>query len=204
MRKLGIIAVVFLLLGATVPGASAGDLLNYIWDTSTYQHPYPTDVQPGDLVYGHSPDLFNAIIPGYWIHVAIVAWYNESINDWMVIEAKIGKGIIISPLSEFLSRYDVVALQRVRVDDATKQRAIQFAYQQLGKPYNYNYIGKPKVYDDEYYCSQLIWAAYLVASNFQVNLDANDGAWSWTYFYSVAPQEVYDDPMTYTIYKHEA
>ncbi|NJE11238.1 YiiX/YebB-like N1pC/P60 family cysteine hydrolase [Thermococcus sp. MAR1] len=204
MRKLGIIAVVFILLGATVPGASAGDLLNYIWDTRTYQHPYPTDVQPGDLVYGHSPDLFNAIIPGYWIHVAIVAWYNESINDWMVIEAKIGKGIIISPLSEFLSRYDVVALQRVMVDDATKQRAIQFAYQQLGKPYNYNYLGKPKVYDDEYYCSQLVWAAYLVASNFQVNLDENDGAWSWKYFYSVAPQEVYDDPMTYTIYKHEA
>ncbi|AFL94942.1 hypothetical protein CL1_0737 [Thermococcus cleftensis] len=204
MRKLGIIAVVFLLLGATVPGASAGDLLNYIWDTRTYQHPYPTDVQPGDLVYGHSPDLFNAIIPGYWIHVAIVAWYNESINDWMVIEAKIGKGVIISPLSEFLSRYDVVALQRVMVDDATKQRAIQFAYQQLGKPYNYDYISKPDVYDDKYYCSQLVWAAYLVASGFTVNLDENDGAWSWTYFYSVAPQEVYDDPMTYTIYKHEA
>lgn len=96
MRKVEIIALVLLLLGATIPSVSAGDLLNYIWDTRTYQHPYPTDVRPGDLVYGHSPDLFNAIIPGYWIHVAIVAWYNDTIDDWMVIEAKIGKGVIIS------------------------------------------------------------------------------------------------------------
>jgi len=204
MRKAGITVLVLLLLGATVPSASAGDLLNYIWDTRTYQHPYPTDVRPGDLVYGHSPDLFNAIIPGYWIHVAMVAWYNDTIDDWMVIEAKIGKGVIISPLSEFLSRYDVVALQRVKTTDDVRQRAIEFAYQQLGKPYNYNYIGKPKVYDDKYYCSQLVWAAYLVASNYQINLDKNDGAFDWTYFYSVAPQEVYDDPMTYTIYYHKA
>ncbi len=204
MKRLGAIFVALLFLGATVPEVSAGDLLNYFWDTRTYQHPYPTDVRPGDLVYGHSPDLFNAIIPGYWIHVAIVAWYNESIDDWMVIEAKIGKGIIITPLSEFLSRYDVVALQRVKVSDEIRLRAVQFAYQQLGKPYNYDYFSKPKVYDDRYYCSQLVWAAYLVASNFQVNLDENDGGWSWKYFYAVAPQEVYDDPMTYTIYYHKA
>lgn len=89
MRKVGIAALVLLLLGATLPSASAGDLLNYIWDTRTYQHPpYPTDIRPGDLVYGHSPDLFNAIIPGFWVHVAIVAWYNDTIDDWMVIEPK--------------------------------------------------------------------------------------------------------------------
>ncbi|AMQ18493.1 YiiX/YebB-like N1pC/P60 family cysteine hydrolase [Thermococcus peptonophilus] len=204
MRKVEIIALVLLLLGATIPSVSAGDLLNYIWDTRTYQHPYPTDVRPGDLVYGHSPDLFNAIIPGYWIHVAIVAWYNDTIDDWMVIEAKIGKGVIISPLREFLSRYDVVALQRVKTTDEVRQKAVEFAYQQLGKPYNYNYLGKPKVYSDKYYCSQLVWAAYLVASNYQINLDKNDGAFDWKYFYSVAPQEVYDDPMTYTIYYDEA
>ncbi|BAD86116.1 hypothetical membrane protein, conserved [Thermococcus kodakarensis KOD1] len=204
MRKVGIAALVLLLLGATLPSASAGDLINYIWDTRTYQHPYPTDIRPGDLVYGHSPDLFNAIIPGFWVHVAIVAWYNDTIDDWMVIEAKIGKGIIISPLREFLSRYDIVALQRVKTTDDVRQKAVEFAYQQLGKPYNYNYIGKPEVYDDKYYCSQLVWAAYLVASNYQINLDENDGGWSWKYFYSVAPQEVYDDPMTYTLYYDEA
>ncbi len=204
MKKLGAIVLVFLFVAATAAPASAGDLLNYIWDTRTYQHPYPANVQAGDLVYGHSPDLFNAIIPGYWIHVAIIAWYNESINDWMVIEAKIGKGVILTPLREFLSRYDVVAIQRVKTDDATRQRAVQFAYAQLGKPYNYDYLGKPKVYSDKYYCSQLVWASYLVASNYRINLDENDGGWSWKYFYSVAPQEVYDDPMTYTIYYNSA
>ena len=200
MRKLGIIALVLLILGATVPGASAGNLLNYIWDTNTYHHPYPTDVRPGDLVYGHSPDLFGKIIPGYWVHVAIIAWYNNTIDDWMVIEAKIGKGVILTPLKEFLSRYDVVALQRVNTTDDIREKAVQFAYQQLGKPYNYNYLAKPKVYDDKYYCSQLVWAAYLVASNYTINLDENDGGFDWPYLYSVAPQEIYDDPMTYTIY----
>jgi hypothetical protein len=36
MRKAGITLLVLLLLGATVPSSSAGDLLNYIWDTRTY------------------------------------------------------------------------------------------------------------------------------------------------------------------------
>jgi uncharacterized protein YycO len=133
-----------------------------------------------------------------------VAWYNDTIDDWMVIEAKIGKGIIVSPLREFLSRYDVVALQRVETTDDVRQGAVDFARAQLGKPYNYDYFSKPKVYSEKYYCSQLVWAAYLVASNYRINLDENDGAFSWKYFYSVAPQEVYDDPMTHTIYYHSA
>ncbi|NJE54692.1 YiiX/YebB-like N1pC/P60 family cysteine hydrolase [Thermococcus sp. 21S9] len=204
MKKTGIMALVLLVLVASLPAVSAGDLLNYIWNTKTYEHPYPTDVKPGDLVYGHNDDLFNALIPGYWVHVAIIAWYNQSIGDWMVIEAKIGKGVILTPLKVFLSRYKDVAIQRVKVDDSVRERAVAFAYQQLGKPYNYDYFTKPKVYSDKYYCSQLVWASYLVASNFTVNLDENDGAWSWKYGYAVAPQEVYDDPMTYTIYYHEA
>ena len=204
MRKVGILILAILVLFVSLPAASAGDLINYLWDTRTYQHNYPADVQPGDLVYGHSPDLFGALIPGYWVHVAIVAWYNETINDWMVIEAKIGKGVIITPLREFLSRYDVVALQRVNTTPEIKQKAIQFAYQQLGKPYNYDYFTKPLVYDYKYYCSQLVWASYMAASNFTVNLDENDGGWSWKYFFAVAPQEVYDDPLTYTIYYDEA
>ncbi|MEO2152054.1 MAG: YiiX/YebB-like N1pC/P60 family cysteine hydrolase [Thermococcus sp.] len=127
MKRAGIMALAVLVLFASLPAASAGDLVNYIWDTRTYEHPYPTDVKPGDLVYGHNPDLFNALIPGYWVHVAIVAWYNESINDWMVIEAKIGKGIIITPLRVFLSRYQTVALQRVKVDDSIREKAVAFA-----------------------------------------------------------------------------
>jgi len=166
-------------------------------ESGTYSHPYPTNVEQGDLVFGYSPSL--AILPGHWTHVGIIAWYDDSVGDWIVIEAKPNGGVSLTTLSEFLSRYPEVAIERVNTDATTKYYAVYFAYEQLGKPYNYDYLAKPSVYDDKYYCSELVWAAYMWASNGQVNLDADPG-WSWKYGYAVAPQEVYDSGWTYVIY----
>lgn len=103
----------------------------------------------------------------------------------MVIEVKIGKGIIISLLREFFSRYDIVVFQCVKIIDDVRQKVVEFVYQQFGKFYNYNYIGKLEVYDDKYYCFQFVWVVYFVVSNYQINFDENDGGWSWKYFYLV-------------------
>ena len=135
------------------------------------------------------------IIPGYWTHTGLIAYYDSSLGDWIVVEAS-KDGVVLTPLTEFLSRYDAVAVLRVDTDDATRLAAVEFALQQLGKPYDYLWFTK-QVYGDSYYCSELVWASYKAAGG--PDVDENPG-WSWTYAYGVAPQEVYDDDDTYVVY----
>lgn len=104
-------------------------------------------------------------------------------------------------LSDFLKRYDTVAVLRVNTNDVVRQNAVYFAYQQLGKPYDWGGWWTKEVYGDSYYCSELVWAAYKAAGG--PDIDANPG-WSWKYLDGVAPQEIYDDGDTYVIYYDSA
>ncbi|NJD99000.1 hypothetical protein E3E26_04260 [Thermococcus sp. LS1] len=165
-------------------------------EEDSYYHPYPTGLIAGDIVIGHNPTT-DLVIPGYWTHTGMIAYYDTSIGEWIVIEATFD-GVILTPLSEFLSRYDTVAVLRVNTNDYVRLNAVYFAYYQLGKPYDYAWYTK-QVYGDSYYCSELVWASYIAAGG--PDIDANPG-WSWTYAYGVAPQEVYDDSDTYVIYYH--
>ena len=194
MRKDGVmIGILLLLVGLSPVSASSSSSR-----TGDYHHPYPTGLIPGDVVIGHNP-VSGLIIPGYWTHTGIIAYYDSSLGEWMVIEATFD-GVVLTPLSEFLKRYDRVAVLRVATTDSVRLNAVAFAYQQLGKSYDYAWYTK-QVYDDKYYCSELVWAAYIAAGG--PDIDANPG-WSWTYAYGVAPQEVYDDGDTYVIYYHSA
>lgn len=65
-----------------------------------------------------------------------------------------------STLSDFLSRYDDVAVLRVKTTDSIRSAAVNFALNQLGDSYDYEWWDK-EVYDDAYYCSELVWAAYI-------------------------------------------
>ncbi len=164
-----------------------------------YWHPYPTDVRPGDIVFCHGK-LTDWIIPGYWTHTGLVAYYDYSIGDWIVVEANPDGGVQLTPLTEFLSRYDAVAIMRVYTSDAIRQAAVEFAMAQLGKPYDFWWPTK-QIYGSAYYCSELVWAAYKAVGG--PDVDENPG-WSWRYLYGVAPQEVYDDGDTYLVYYHYA
>ena len=162
--------------------------------SNNYQHPYPTNVIPGDIAIGHTTDsTIDAIIPGYWTHTGIIGWWDSSINDWIVIEEY--NPVKLTPLREFMKRYDTVGILRVNTNNNVRENAVWFAYQQLGKPYNYEWYTK-HVYGDKYYCSELVWAAYKANG---VDIDANPG-WSWTYLDGVAPQEIWDDGDTYAVY----
>jgi uncharacterized protein YycO len=114
------------------------------------------------------------------------------------VESKGGTGVTLTPLSEFLSRYDTVAVLRVATSDYIRTQAVYLALAQLGKGYDYWWPSK-QVYGDSYYCSELVWASYKAVGG--PDIDANPG-WSWTYAYGVAPQEIYDDSDTYVIYYH--
>ncbi len=164
--------------------------------SANYSHPYPTGLIPGDIAIGHS-DNTDKIIPGYWTHTGIVGWWDSSRQDWIVIEEY--NPVILTPLKDFMKRYDTVAILRVNTNNDVRNAAVLFAYQQLGKPYDYKWYTK-HVYGDKYYCSELVWAAYKANG---VDIDANPG-WSWKYANGVAPQEIYDDSDTYTIYYDRA
>jgi len=150
-------------------------------------------------VFGHDSSGLASLIPGYWDHVGMIVGWSDYYNDWLVVEAEPSTGVHVTTFSTFLTRYETVAIERVAVSDAIKEAAVQFALAQVGKSYNWDFFSKPKVYDDKYYCSQLVWAAYMAASNGQVNLDPNP-SWSWEYGYAVAPTEVYDSNWTYVVY----
>lgn len=182
----GLLLVASLLAPAALALTGGGD---------GYSHPYPEGVEPGDIVFGHGK-LTDWIIPGYWTHTGIVAYYDASIGDWIVVEAMPGGGVQLTPLSEFLSRYDTVALAHVDADPATRLAAVEWALGRLGLSYDYTWFVK-QVYGDSYYCSELVWAAYKAVGG--PDLDANPG-FSWTYLWGVAPQEVYDDPDTIVYY----
>ncbi len=193
-RSTRIIAVSFTLLLLAAPLLAGATTLAFSSGT-TYSHPYPQDVKPGDIVIGHTPGLVDWVIPGYWTHTGMIAFYNSSIGDWMVVEATLD-GVKLTPLREFLARYDTVAVLRVATTDSVRLAAVNFALEQLGKPYDFFWIYK-EVYGSSYYCSELVWASYKAVGG--PDIDANPG-WSWTYAYGVAPQEIYDDGDTYVIY----
>ena len=185
-KVLAILAMFVILLVPIAAPVSASSLKG----GGNYYHPEPSNVWVGDIVFGHSSSS-DWLIPGYWTHVGIIVGWSSTYNDWIVVEARTDDGVSWTTLRTFLSRYDTVAMGYVpSVSDSIRYAAAQFAINQMGKPYNWDYLSKPNVYDDKYYCSQLVWAAYLAAGG--PNLDANPG-WSWTYGYAVAPQEIYDD-----------
>ena len=195
MRKLVAILAMLLVfsVGMQPVGASGSG-------SNSYYHPYPVGLKPGDIVIGHNPisDLF---IPGYWTHTGMIAYYDYSANDWVVVEAWDNPSEVrLVYLSDFLQRYDTVAVLRVSTSDAIRQAAVNFALQQLGKPYDWAWYTK-HVYGDKYYCSELVWAAYKAVGG--PDIDANPG-FTWKYLYGVAPQEVYDDGDTYVIYYDSA
>jgi uncharacterized protein YycO len=185
--------VLLVLLTVSSPVSAYG-----LAEKGPYDHPEPGNLLPGDIALGHA-EYIGVMIPGYWDHAGMIVGYNATLGDWMVIEGwGLPSGVRIVSLSDFMSRYPDVVILRVNTSQEIRDKAVEFALQQLGKPYDYKWW-KKEIYGDSYYCSELVWASYMVASNGEVDLDANPG-WTLTYLDGVAPQEIYDDGYTYVIY----
>ncbi|MFP4142447.1 MAG: YiiX/YebB-like N1pC/P60 family cysteine hydrolase [Thermoplasmata archaeon] len=142
-------------------------------------------LEKGDIVVVSGGPL-SKIVPGRWTHAMMY------IGDGEVIES-VKDGVEIND-AEMINDREKAAIYRVDTDLETKEKAIDFAMDQLGKSYDYTWWSKD-VYDSSYYCSELIWASYY--SN-GVDIDENPG-WSWSYAYGVAPTELADDGDTVRI-----
>jgi uncharacterized protein YycO len=129
-------------------------------------------LEPGDIVFKR-PDWS----PYFLNHCLLYIGYNDSTGLYVFIEAS---GVE----QQVRYRYDnestlTIGLfygpfAKVRhVNDTQKQNAIDFAKRQLGKPFQRDWINKNNNPEDtandsladEWYCSELVWAAYYNCNN---------------------------------------
>jgi uncharacterized protein YycO len=81
----------------------------------------------------------------------------------------------------------------VNVTNASQESAAaDWCYSQIGAPFNWNLVDKERY--GAYYCSQLVWRAYMDTTG--VNLDVDRIP------YAVHPTELIDSQYTSTIYRH--
>ncbi|WJJ14464.1 YiiX/YebB-like N1pC/P60 family cysteine hydrolase (plasmid) [Prescottella equi] len=78
-------------------------------------------------------------------------------------------------------------LSWVNTSQEIRQRAVDWAYTKLGTSYNLHFAWNRKVEDEQYNCSQLVWAAFMHASYNDLDLDDDGG-------HGVYPRDIRDSP----------
>lgn len=129
-----------------------------------------SELKTGDLLFinincGPICDAINAVTNGYdgkdFNHMGVVVKEND---NYFVYEA-IGKAVVKTPLETFIS-YTKETIYQGRLKRKYIKlipKAIAFCEQQLGVPYDNDFL-----YDNgKYYCSELIYDAFLYSNNNQ-------------------------------------
>lgn len=132
-------------------------------------------LQPGDIAFKH-PDIFPDYFPAIIDHCLLFVEYNSSNGLYLFIEAGM-------PHNQVRYRYETEAaltgpfygpFAKVKnANESQKQNAIDFAKRQIGNPFqgewtNKNYNPEDIMNDslaNEWYCSELLWAAYYNCNN---------------------------------------
>jgi len=141
-----------------------------------------SNLQFGDIAFKH-PEAFKG--PIIIDHCLICTDYNASTDTYSFIEAHFHHGVQLRyEKRENLSILGWGPYARViSANDTQKQNAISFAKQQIGREFqsewmNKNYNPTDLQNDslaDEWYCSELIWAAYYNCNNyFADNIDEKE------------------------------
>jgi cell wall-associated NlpC family hydrolase len=133
----------------------------------------PAFVRPGDILFCDTRNYFGGhSIPG-WDHAAIYA------GNECFIEAVPNEGVWITSMAIYQTWAKRIRYARVvRATTSQREAAIAFARSQLGKPYQpeFNRIKDPSPDSEEWYCSELVWAAYY---NQGIDLDSDGGLSVW-------------------------
>jgi hypothetical protein len=133
-------------------------------------------------------DWFSNLIPTG--HAALVIDQSSAYTSLSV-------GVTIEPNNWYDPNRHQTAfgLDVASTNSAQEARATDWCAQHLGKPYNYLFIFPQRT--DAYYCSSLIWQAYINTCN--VNLDTS--AWSLLGLNIVHPMEFVDSSKTTVVYR---
>jgi hypothetical protein len=117
------------------------------------------------------------------------------IGDGEIVEAP-GGAVRTYPISDWYypSKTWVAVLRVTTADPATRSAAIDFALGQLGDPFDSFWFWR-QANGDSWYCSELVWAAYLNASDGDIDLSR------WP-IGPVSPSDLYADPDTTEVSWH--
>jgi len=117
------------------------------------------DLEPGDiLLRGFDDYLDGFFIPGKYSHAGIYVGRTET-GVRQVVHA-MTPDVQYTDLVTFM-RAERIAVVRPSVLLIDKHKAIEHAKQQIGKPYDYDFIFEEnEVADTRFSCSELIWSSY--------------------------------------------
>lgn len=143
---------------------------------------------PGDILLGRcrlSP--VPSISPGRgWTHAAIYAG-----NGKIVVASNPFQDVLITSVRswEYPHMTWVTCLRVTSATPEERRNAAEFAVSQVGAPYDLNWFSAQEG-GHSWYCSELVWAAYMQATEGRVNLEPGLGA------FGVSPDDLYNHPQT--------
>ena len=141
---------------------------------------------PGDILLG----VGTKWVPGYWSHVGMYIGNGEVVESHKALG-----GVAITPLEDWFERYPTwAALRVITANEEIRKRAINWATDpdRLDDPYDGVLMWWQKDANGEaWYCSELVWAAYLHASNGQIDIEYH-GPWEILEG-AVTPDEIWLD-----------
>jgi uncharacterized protein YycO len=144
------------------------------------QPPYEL-LEPGDIIIYFIDYILdnNNVLQRRWGHCRLFIEYNFTTKKYIFIEAT--STVLETEITErelvhfaILFRYEKILIVKVNATQEQKQNAISFAKLQVGKEFDHNYrrINKnhntSQTYNidaNEWYCSELVWAAYYNCNN---------------------------------------
>jgi hypothetical protein len=181
-------------------------------------------LEPGDIAFKH-PDVFPDFFPTIIDHCLLFIEFDNKTGRYVFIEAGMASDQVQyrnETESELLGPF-YGPFAKVRHANVTqKQNAIDFAKRQLGKPFQGQWINKNYNPEDtendslanEWYCSELIWAAYYNCNHpfpkqrptegycYGEGIDLDRNGWNKNPLnYSiVAPREILHNPFEVKMY----
>ncbi|MDR1185587.1 MAG: hypothetical protein LBK67_12440 [Coriobacteriales bacterium] len=130
-----------------------------------------------------------------WFAYLIPTGHAALIIDQSSAYTSLSQGVTIEP-NDWYNRYATAfGLDVTSTNAAQEAKAADWCAQHLGKPYNFLFVFPQRT--DAYYCSSLVWQAYMKTCN--VNLDTS--AWSLLGLNIVHPMELVDSPKTTVLYR---
>ena len=143
--------------------------------TNTFDERLDLTLKEGDLIFIRTAwwnKPFN-IVGNDYTHVGMYTG-----GQWMIESILTGNarssgeaGVVQTPVSGWSYKSETFAtLVRVKTaNDKIRQRAVAFAQSKLGQGYDLK-VRKKSVNQPNYYCSELVWAAYYKASKGKIDL----------------------------------
>jgi PKD repeat protein len=170
-------------------------------DEGTPSEPYTETLdltlQEGDLIFLRSAGWSVAfdLIDNFYTHVGMYIGNQQMIESIAFTNPRSPKrrGVVITPISGWSYPSETYAtLMRVRTANSeTIKDAIVFARRRYDDREQYDLrLWQKSLLQRNYYCSELIWAAYFVASDGDINLGLKQTGDLWDWFIPVSPDDI--------------